>query len=156
MKMAAIAREIHLHHTNPSPSPKIMKTLINKLTLSAATLLSMAFAAHGTDLTKEPLSEVQKSLSENKAVLVDVREEDEWKEGHVEGAVFLPLSALKNGVDSKKLEAQIPKGKIIYTHCVVGKRAVAAGNILQKYGYEVRALKQGYNELVAAGFKKAK
>lgn len=45
-----------------------------------------------------------------------------------------------------------PKDKIIYTHCVVGKRSVAAGNILEKLGYQVRPIKPGYRELIAAGF----
>jgi hypothetical protein len=38
---------------------------------------------------------------------------------------------------------------------VVGKRAVTAGNILEEFKYEVRPIKPGYKELIAAGFKKA-
>jgi rhodanese-related sulfurtransferase len=94
-------------------------------------------------------------VAEEKAVLVDVREKKEWDEGHIEASIFLPLSALKEGVSKEQLAKKLPKDRILYTFCVVGKRAITAGSILEKYGYEVRALKPGYKELVKAGFKKA-
>ena len=43
----------------------------------------------------------------------------------------------------------------MYTHCVMGVRALAAAKILQKLGYNVRPLKAGYEDLVKAGFEKA-
>ena len=55
----------------------------------------------------------------------------------------------------KKLEKQT-KDKILYTHCAVGYRSLRAAKILKKYGYEVRALKPGYEELVKAGFESEK
>ena len=45
--------------------------------------------------------------------------------------------------------------KIIYTHCVMGVRAIKAAKILEKLGYNVRPLKAGYEDLVKAGFEKA-
>lgn len=122
--------------------------------LFAAVLFTLP--AIGADLTNDPLPTVQSNLASNKAVLVDVREKMEWEDGHIEGAVLLPLSTLKQGADARQLAQQLPKDKIIYTHCVVGKRALAAANILEKLGYQVRALKPGYDELVKAGFPKAK
>jgi phage shock protein E len=109
---------------------------------------------HAAELTNDPLPTVQENLATHKAVLVDVREPGEWKEGHVEGAISLPLSSLKKGVDSSALEHQVPKDKIVYTHCVVGVRALKAAKILEKLGYNVRPLKAGYEDLVKAGFAK--
>ena len=71
---------------------------------------------------------------------------------HVEGAISLPLSSLKKGVDSSALEHQVPKDKIVYTHCVMKIRALKAAKILEKLGYNVRPLKAGYEDLVKAGF----
>ena len=105
--------------------------------------------------TKDTLPTVKKNVEDRKAVLVDVREQSEWDAGHIDSAIFLPLSELKNGVDKEKLAGKLPKEKIVYTHCVVGKRSVAAANILEKLGYDVRPLKPGYKELLDAGFKKA-
>ena len=110
---------------------------------------------HAAELSNDPLPTVQKNIATHKAVLVDVREPGEWKEGHVEGAISLPLSSLKKGVDTSRLEKELPKDKIVYTHCVMGVRALKAANILEKSGYKVRPLKAGYAELVKTGFKKA-
>jgi rhodanese-related sulfurtransferase len=107
------------------------------------------------ELTNDPLPTVQENVATHKAVLVDVREPGEWKEWHVEGAISLPLSSLKKDVDTTALEHQLPKDKIVYTHCVMGVRALKAAQILEKLGYTVRPLKAGYEDLVKAGFEKA-
>ena len=118
----------------------------------ALTIVVSAFAA---EHTKDSLKVIKENVDAKKAVLIDVREKSEWDKGHVEGAVFLPLSELQAGVEPKSLAEKLPKEKIVYTHCVVGKRSVTAGNILEKHGYDVRPLKAGYEELLQAGFKKA-
>lgn len=115
-------------------------------------VVSSAVAA---EITKDSLETVKKNVAEKKAVLVDVREKSEWDDGHIEDSVFLPLSVLKKGVKKEQLAKTLPEDRILYTFCVVGKRAVTAGNILEEFGYEIRALKPGYKELVRAGFKKA-
>jgi phage shock protein E len=128
--------------------------LIKLLTISS--LVAFIYShVHAAELTNDPLPIVQENLATHKAVLVDVREPGEWKEGHVEGAISLPLSSLKKGVDTSALEHRIPKDKIVYTHCVMGVRAAAAAKILEKLGYNVRPLKAGYEDLVKAGFEKA-
>jgi phage shock protein E len=104
--------------------------------------------------TKESLDVVHKNIADKKAVLVDVRDKSEWDQGHIEGAIFLPLSKLQQKVDTTALAKLLPKDKIIYTHCVAGVRSVTAGSILEKLGYDVRPLKPGYKELVDFGFKK--
>jgi phage shock protein E len=109
---------------------------------------------NAAELSNDPLPIVQENIATHKAVLLDVREAGEWKEGHVQGAVSLPLSSLKH-VDTTALEHQVPKDKIVYTHCVMGVRALKAANVLEKLGYNVRPLKAGYKELVKAGFEKA-
>jgi len=107
------------------------------------------------ELSNDSLATVQENVATHKAVIVDVREPGEWKDGHLEGAISLPLSSLKQGVDANALEQQLPEGKIVYTHCVMGIRALAAAKILGKAGYNVRPLKAGYEDLIKAGFAKA-
>jgi phage shock protein E len=113
-------------------------------------------AAEPIEHTKVPLETVKKEVQEKKAVLVDVREKREWDRGHIEGAVFLPLSDLQQGVDPQKLARLLPKDKIIYAHCARGGRCLSAADLLQKNGYQIRPLKPGYNQLLQAGFEKAK
>lgn len=103
--------------------------------------------------TEDSLDDVKKAVASGKAVLVDVRELVEWKSGHVRGAVHMPFRALQEKVDVKKIKDEL-KEKIVYTYCAVGVRSLKAGQILNKLGYDVRPLKPGFDELVAAGFPK--
>jgi rhodanese-related sulfurtransferase len=131
-----------------------MKVLLLSLSTFVAMTMLFSFAV-GAENTKDSLETVKKNVSEKKAVLVDVREKNEWDDGHIEGSKFLPLSALKKGVSKGQLAKTLPRDRVLYTFCVVGKRAITAGTYLEKHGYEVRALKPGYKELIQAGFRKA-
>lgn len=63
--------------------------------------------------------------------LVDVREDDEWRAGHVEGALHLG-----KGVIERDIEAAIPgKDDEIILYCGGGYRSVLAAEALQKMGY---------------------
>jgi rhodanese-related sulfurtransferase len=105
--------------------------------------------------TTDSLATVQEKLADEEAQLVDVREQAEWDKGHVEGAVFLPLGRLAKQHDEATLAKQLDKKKIVYTHCASGHRCKLAADILREAGYDVRPLKQGYKDLLKAGFKKA-
>ena len=119
-----------------------------------ALLLSNGLAAELTH-TKDTLDSVKTRVNEKKAVLVDVRSEDEWKDGHLKSAMHLPITELAKMTD-EQIREKLPKDKIIYTHCAVGARALKAGKIIEKLGYDIRPLKPGYEDLVKAGFEVAK
>jgi rhodanese-related sulfurtransferase len=128
---------------------------IGALLLLASTFApTTVFAAEAH--TKDSLPTVQRGVAEQKAVLVDVREQDEWKEGHLRDARLLPLSALEKGVPQDDLAKFLPQGKVIYLHCAAGGRCVKAATILKKHGYDVRPLKPGFDALLEAGFPAAK
>ena len=118
----------------------------------AMVLGSAAGVAVAVEHTKDSLESVQQAVAEQKAVLVDVREPEEWNEGHLSGARSLPLSVLEKGVKPDALANLLPKTKIIYVHCLAGGRCLEAADILAPLGYDVRPLKPGYKALVAAGF----
>lgn len=131
---------------------------MQRSTIPAVGFLSLCLAmssAQTAEHTKDSLAAVRKNVAAKKAVLVDVREKSEWDKGHLKDSVLLPLSALRKGIDEEQLKKKLPDDKIVYTFCVVGKRAVTAGKILKELGYKVRPLKPGYKELLEAGFKKA-
>lgn len=119
-------------------------------------LVVAADARPSAEFTKDSLDVVYKSVAEKKAVLVDVRSVEEWRKGHIDGAIFLPIDSLrKYSLDPKRLQKTLPKNKVVYTYCLVGMRAKAAATILEKQGFTVRALKPGYEDLVKYGFAKA-
>lgn len=107
------------------------------------------------EFTKDTLEVVQENVAREDAVLVDVRSQEEWDEGHVQDSLFLPVRAIRKGAYPDELLKQLPEKKILYTYCVVGMRAKKAAIALRKRGYDVRALKPGYEELLEFGFQKA-
>jgi rhodanese-related sulfurtransferase len=117
--------------------------------------LSNNAARNNVEFTKDSLKVVEENIEKKKAVLVDVRSEKEWEQGHLEGSIFLPVTSLRKGGDPKMLAKKLPKKKILYTFCMVGMRARTAAFALEKHGYSVRALKPGYEDLLKAGFQKA-
>jgi phage shock protein E len=140
----------------PAAGPKHNITMqLVKLVVISNLIAFIYSDLQAAELSDDPLPTVQENVTTHKAVLVDVREPGEWKEGHIEGAISLPLSSLRNEIDTRALEHQIPKDRIVYTHCVMGVRALKAAKILEKLGYNVRPLKAGYEGLVKAGFQKA-
>ena len=92
--------------------------------------------------------------------LVDVREQREWDDGHIDGALFLPLSWLreqsKGDSFAERLGEKLPGKKILYIHCRSGGRALTAAGLLRKAGYDARPLKAGFEDLRKAGFTPAK
>ena len=112
------------------------------------------------DHTKDSLDTVKAALAKNEAVLLDVREKGEWNQGHLEGALLVPLSWLKTEAKGEQFAEhvgeKVPAKKILYLHCRSGGRVIAAAGLLKKAGYDVRPLKQGYDDLREAGFPAAK
>ena len=110
--------------------------------------------------TRDTLETVKTAMAKKEAILVDVRERSEWDEGHIEGALFLPLSWLreesKGEQFAERLGEKVPAKKILYVYCRSGRRVLTAAGILRKQGYDVRPLKAGFEALREAGFTPAK
>lgn len=121
--------------------------------VAVCVLASAAFAAEHTADTPEA---VKKAVAAGKAVLVDVREADEWKDGHLKDAKHVALSDLKTGIPADTLKKTLPAGSVVYLHCASGKRCLAAADLLKKQGYDVRPLKDGYRALLKHGFPQDK
>lgn len=76
------------------------------------------------------------------AILLDVRSNQEFKEGHIDGAINIPLCDVKNNVP--KLISD--KGKYIIAYCTSGIRSKKAQKILNSLGYRnVYNLMSGFN-----------
>ncbi len=65
------------------------------------------------------------------AVLLDVREHNEFSSGHIPGAVNLPLS--------KIVTVSYPKDTPLYVYCLHGSRSKRAVSALKRLGYEKAA-----------------
>jgi rhodanese-related sulfurtransferase len=124
-----------------------------------ATCLVLAGHAAAVEYTRDSLNKVRKNLADGKAVLIDVRELGEWKQGHLADAKLVPLSELRKMSQDAQVRDSIverlPQDKIIYCHCASGVRVITATQLLDKQGYKIRPLKAGYKELLEVGFPRA-
>jgi rhodanese-related sulfurtransferase len=76
-----------------------------------------------------------KSLLEaekDKIYFIDCREQEEWNEGHIQGATLLPLSDFQNTFESVLKD----KSKKVVIQCRSGKRSMNACMFLLSKGYE--------------------
>ncbi|MFA1642029.1 sulfurtransferase TusA family protein [Chryseomicrobium aureum] len=69
-------------------------------------------------------------LNDSSLTILDVREEQEFKDAHIPGALHIPLG------DVETRAQELPKNETIYLICHSGRRSAIAGNILAKAGYE--------------------
>ncbi len=65
----------------------------------------------------------------NGAMLIDVREQWEYDELHIPGAVLIPLGELPNRV------SEIPVDRDVYVHCRMGGRSARAVDYLRTFGH---------------------
>jgi NADPH-dependent 2,4-dienoyl-CoA reductase/sulfur reductase-like enzyme/rhodanese-related sulfurtransferase len=70
--------------------------------------------------------------------LLDVRDEDEFAEGHVPGALNIPLNSLRDSISS------LSKARPLAVYCAVGGRAHNAVRLLRQKGFEACNVSGGY------------
>jgi rhodanese-related sulfurtransferase len=81
-------------------------------------------------------------------VLVDTREESEWTEGHVKGAVHLSKGIIERDIESKAPD----KATKLVLYCGGGFRSALVAENLQKMGYtEAISLDGGWRALKESG-----
>lgn len=88
-----------------------------------------------------------------KLLLIDVREDNEWAQGHLPGAVHLG-----KGIIERDIEARVPQtdAKLVL-YCGGGFRSALVADNLQKMGYtNVESMDGGWKGWLAAGFPTAK
>src|ERR1700741_1767336 len=77
--------------------------------------------------------------------LLDVREDDEWQAGHIEGAQHIPLGELGDRL------GELPKEQRIVAVCRSGSRSGAAVRGLRQLGYDAENLDGGVEAWTKAG-----
>ena len=71
-------------------------------------------------------------------ILLDVRTEIEYRNGHIEGFINIPLDHLRSRLH------ELPQGKKVYVVCQVGQRGYIAARILTQNGFDTYNLSGGY------------
>jgi rhodanese-related sulfurtransferase len=79
------------------------------------------------------------------AVVLDVREPDEWEAGHIPGALHIPLGEVPARL------ADLPESGEVVVVCRSGGRSARATNWLNQNGYEAINLEGGMGAWASAG-----
>ena len=83
---------------------------------------------------------VAETLAETGHRYVDVRYEEEWEDGHIPGAILLPLT------DIRERMGELDRSGKFITYCLSGKRSAVAAMILKANGYDTVCMKDGLRE----------
>jgi len=92
-------------------------------------------------------------LNSGDAVVIDVRDKDEWDEAHIPGATHMSRGTIELDIEEKVPDPNA----LIICHCGGGGRSALAAETLQKMGYKnVRSMAGGLKAWKAAGLTMTK
>ncbi|WP_114571597.1 MBL fold metallo-hydrolase [Exiguobacterium flavidum] len=99
----------------------------------------LSFSEHSSYPVVEA-AELNEMLGSTDLFLIDVRNQNEWENGHIEGANHIMLGTLESRLD------EVPRDKRIVMQCQSGARSAIATSLLKRAGFEhVYNLNGGYN-----------
>jgi phage shock protein E len=115
---------------------------MKKLAMVGAILMSLM--ACGKSYNDTHVNALQKVA--DGAVLIDVRSEAEFREGHLEGAIRITHSEILEGVSALNVNKDTP----IVLYCRSGNRSGQATSALQSAGFNAVTNGGAYESLLAA------
>lgn len=89
--------------------------------------------------------ETARRLGRGDAVLLDVREQEEWLAGHAPAATHVPMSQLHSRL------AELPRDRPLLAICRTGNRSGQVAADLRRVGYEIENVEGGIKAWVKAG-----
>ncbi|HET7743514.1 MAG TPA: molybdopterin-synthase adenylyltransferase MoeB [Gaiellaceae bacterium] len=104
-----------------------------------------------TEIDEISTIEAQERLeSSDGSIFVDVREPDEWDEGHIPGAIYTGRGRLE-----QRIEGLVPdKSRPLVVYCSAGNRSAFAAKVLGEMGYsDVVNLAAGFSDWKRNGFE---
>jgi rhodanese-related sulfurtransferase len=87
-----------------------------------------------------------RALVDHGALLLDVREPEEWEAGHAPEAEFVPLAQVPDAVD------RLPRDRRIVVICRSGARSARATEFLNAQGFDAVNMSGGMKAWAATGF----
>jgi rhodanese-related sulfurtransferase len=110
-------------------------------------LLQQGDSATAASLPREISVTEASSMRDAGAFVLDVRQPEEWVEGHIPGATLIPLGELASRV------SEVPQGQEIVVVCRSGNRSQQGRDVLLSAGFEqVTSMAGGVNQWGAAGY----
>jgi len=105
------------------------------------------------NITEISPQDADSKLSSGEAVIIDVRDKDEWDEEHIPDAIHLSRGTIELEIEEKVSDPNA----VIICHCGGGGRSALAVESLQKMGFKnVRSMAGGLKAWKAAGLPTTK
>jgi sulfur-carrier protein adenylyltransferase/sulfurtransferase len=102
-----------------------------------------------TEIDEVDASRARELIDSGEPLVLDVREQDEWDEGHVPGAIHIPRGNLESRIE----RAEPDRARSILVYCAAGNRSAFAAKTLEELGYEdVVSLSGGFTDWKRNGF----
>jgi rhodanese-related sulfurtransferase len=95
------------------------------------------FDSNDIEVTTEQTAE---ALASDGAQVIDVREQYEWDEGRIEGAVHIEMERLASNAQ------EIDKERPVIFHCRLGSRSAFAAQAFRRAGYDAYSMAGGIQQ----------
>ena len=93
------------------------------------------------------IEDVKEKIENNTAIILDVRTDEEYKNGHVANCIHIPLDELRENIGKLNIDSEI------YVHCHTGLRSYIACRILSQNGFNVKNIIGGDYMMKINGIK---
>jgi len=102
-----------------------------------------------SEISEIDATQARERIESGEPVVVDVREQEEWDEGHIPGAVHVPRGHLESRIERLAPDPARP----VVAYCSAGNRSAFAAKTLTELGYEdVVSLAGGFTDWKRNGF----
>ena len=102
-----------------------------------------------SEISEVDATQARELIDSGAPLVLDVREQNEWDEGHIPGAVHVPRGHLESRVERAAPDHSRP----VLLYCSVGNRSAFAAKTLVELGYEeVVSLSGGFTDWKRNGF----
>ncbi len=99
------------------------------------------------------LKDLLGALESKNSLLLDVRESDMYEEGHIPGAISIPVEELNHWAENYENSGEMI---VVYCEGYYCIQAIDATNLLKGKGFNVKMYRNGLDEWTASGFDVAK
>lgn len=131
-----------------------MKTVCGVFLLLSLLLIAVT-GCIGQDAGDVPVGYIDVNASQAKEMidsgeffLLDVRTQEEYDEGHINGSILIPVEVIGSRLD------ELPEDMKILVYCRTGIRSAQASQVLVDNGFEqVYNMKGGINEWMNSGYE---
>lgn len=126
--------------------------MLDKCAKSLIFIGVMALFGCSSELASVTPKQAATMFAEKQAIILDVRERDEWQAEHIAGAIHIPLAQ----VETRLSELAQYKDSTVIVQCRSGKRSAKAASTLRSAGFtQVYNLTGGIVAWTNDGFKTA-